>query len=92
MGIDIENDSFDEYWPLITLFKKGQIHQSGGTPSDQSGGHLSPGGECFAPFPGDHGKPLPHQLGAFPLEEGGCAKHSPTDETGDKCGYNHEKS
>ena len=46
--------------------------QTGGTPSRQSGGPLSPGGECFAP------------LGTLPLGEGGGAKHSPPGDAGDK--------
>ena len=49
MGIHIENDSFDQDYHLITWVKGSQILQGGGTPSDHSGGHLSPGGECFAP-------------------------------------------
>ena len=50
MGIHVENDSFHEDYPLIITIKRSQIMQGGGTPSDQSGGHLSPGGECFAPW------------------------------------------
>ena len=42
--------------------------QTGGTPSRQSGGPLSPGGE----------------LGTLPLRDGGGAKHSPPGDTGDK--------
>ena len=50
MGVEIKNVVFDEDLTLITRIKRAQIKQSGGTPSDQSGGHLSPGGECFAPI------------------------------------------
>ena len=49
MGINVENDSFDELDQEISLVKKGPGTQSGGTPPRQSGGHLKPGGECFAP-------------------------------------------
>ena len=52
--------------------QRGPGMQTGGTPSRQSGGPLSPGGECFAP------------LGALPLREGGGAKHSPPGDAGDK--------
>ncbi len=47
--IHVENDSFDEDYVLLNKGKRGQIMQGGGTPSDLSDGHLSPGGECFAP-------------------------------------------
>ena len=69
MGIDVENSSFDELEPEISWIKGGPGPQTGGTPSGQSGGPLSPGGECFAP------------LEALPLVEGGGAKHSPPGET-----------
>ena len=45
----IEFDSFDQDYHLITWVKGVTGMQTGGTPSDHSGGHLSPGGECFAP-------------------------------------------
>ena len=47
--IHVEFDSFDQDYHLITLDRGSQITQGGGPPSDHSGGHLSPGGECFAP-------------------------------------------
>ena len=53
MGRDVENDSLDELGHEISLVKGGPGYQSGGTPSDQSGGHLLPGGECFAPYLSD---------------------------------------
>ena len=45
-----ENCSFDELEQEISWIKGGPGTQTGGTPSGQSGGHLSPGGECFAPL------------------------------------------
>ena len=45
-----ENYSFDEREPEISQVKGGPGIQTGGTPSGQSGGHLSPGGDCFAPL------------------------------------------
>ena len=48
--IDIEFVSFDELEPEISWIKGGPGNQTGGTPSDQSGAPLLPGGECFAPF------------------------------------------
>ena len=50
MIIHIENSSFDELEPWISWIKGGPGTETGGTPSGQSGGHRSPGGECFAPF------------------------------------------
>ena len=44
MGIHVENESFDEPEPEISWIK-GPGNQAGGTPSDQSGGTLSPGEE-----------------------------------------------
>ena len=48
--IHVENDAFNEDLTLITSVKGVTGQQTGGTPSDHSDGHLSPGGECFAPF------------------------------------------
>ena len=44
----VEFVSFDELEPEISHVKGGPGPQTGGTPSRQSDGHLSPGGECFA--------------------------------------------
>ena len=49
MIIDVEFVSFDELEPEISWIKGGPGNKTGGTPSDQSGGPLSLGGECFAP-------------------------------------------
>ena len=53
---------------------------TGVTPSRQFGCRVSPGGECFAP------------LGALPLREGGCAKHSPPGDANEKSGEIIKKS
>ena len=45
----VEFVSFDELGAEISWIKGGPGSQTGGTPSRQSGGHLSPGGEIFAP-------------------------------------------
>ena len=50
LRVHVEFCSFDELEPEISWIKGGQEIQTGGAPSGQSGGHLSPGGECFAPF------------------------------------------
>ena len=50
MGNKVEIISSDELGHEKTWIKGGPGIQSGGTPSDLSGGHLSPGGECFALF------------------------------------------
>ena len=50
MGVAVEIESFDELGHEITKGKGCPGIQSGGTPSGQSGGHRSPGGECFAPL------------------------------------------
>ena len=47
--IHVEFDSFDQDCHLITWVKGITGPPTGGTPSDHSEGHLSPGGECFAP-------------------------------------------
>ena len=66
--IHIEFDSFDQDYPLITWVKGSPGQPAGGTPSDHSGGHLSPGGECFAPFdppvlpPTALGHPIIHSM------------------------------
>ena len=46
----VEFVSFDELGAEISLIKGGPGKVTGGTPSGQSGGHLSPGGDCFAPL------------------------------------------
>ena len=51
---DVEISSFGLHVAEISLVKGSPGTQTGGTPSRQSGGHLSPGGECFAPFPYDN--------------------------------------
>ena len=63
--IHVEFDSFDKDYHLITWFKGSQITRGGGTPSDHSGGHLSPGGECFSPL-GSKGLKL-HKVEEPPL-------------------------
>ena len=50
----VEFDSFGQDYPLITWVKGVAGMPTGGTPSDHSGGHLSPGGECFAPLWNNH--------------------------------------
>ena len=65
MGNHVENESNDELEPKLSWIKGGTGAQTGGTPSRQIGGPLSPGGECFAP------------LVTLPRVEGGGAKHSP---------------
>ena len=50
MGTHVENESNDELEPKLSWVKGGPGIQTGGTPSRQSGGPLSPGGECFAPL------------------------------------------
>ena len=47
---NVELILFDEHGPEISGVTWGPGTEDGGTPSDQSGGHLAPGGECFAPF------------------------------------------
>ena len=59
----IEFVSFHALGAEILWIKGGPGVQAGGTPSGQSGGQVSPGRECFAPFghlkSGDKGsKPL----------------------------------
>ncbi len=49
MGIHVENESNDELEPELLWVKGDPGSQTGGTPSRQSGGPLSPAGECFAP-------------------------------------------
>ena len=44
------HSSFALHEPEIWQIKGGPGIQTGGTPSSQSGGHMSPEGECFAPF------------------------------------------
>ena len=46
----VEFFSIGKLEPEISLVKGVRGYQTGGTPSRQSGGHLPPGGECFAPF------------------------------------------
>ena len=49
--VEIENDSFDELEPEISLAKWGPGPSTGGWVPGQSGGPSLPGGECFAPLP-----------------------------------------
>ena len=49
MGIQIENEKNDELHGKLWMIKGGPGTQTGGWGSRQSGGPLSPGGECFAP-------------------------------------------
>ena len=42
--------SFNDLEPEMSWIKGGPGVPAGGTPSRQSGGHRSPGGECFAPL------------------------------------------
>ena len=44
---DVEFVSIGKLEPEISLVKGVPSLQTGGTPSRQSGGHMSPGGECF---------------------------------------------
>ena len=46
----VDFDIFDELETEISQVKGVSPIQAGGTPSRQPGGHLSLGGECFAPF------------------------------------------
>ena len=46
----VVNYSFDELEPEISYVKGNPGIQTGGTPSSQSGGHLSLGRECFTPL------------------------------------------
>ena len=65
--VDVEFDSFDKLETEISWIKGGPGLQTGGTHSDQSGGPLSPGGECFAPcLPATHlYGPTPHNPKPF---------------------------
>ena len=66
--IHVENhsfDSFDEHKPEISYVKGGPPTQTGGWALGQSGGHLSPGGECFAL----HGEPAEPAGGESRQEE-----------------------
>ena len=49
MMVHVEFDSFDELEPEISWIKGGPGMPAGGRVTRQSGGPLSPGGECFAP-------------------------------------------
>ena len=48
--VNLRKLSFDELGPEISWVKGGPGNQTGGWGHRQSGGPLSPGGECFAPL------------------------------------------
>ena len=69
MRVHVETYSFDELEPTISWIKGGPEPQTGGTPYRQSGGHLSPEGECFAPAEHDDEPVRNHDVGHSPMEK-----------------------
>ena len=76
MVVHIEFVSFDELEPEISWIKGGPGKPAGGTPSRQSGGHLLPGGECFAPRYSDPIEGSKLQVDQRPKSRGNILKPS----------------